>query len=67
MFYVCVDIFFFPWIILQCFHAVGEYTEDIAEFANSWAVQTPNDVACVPAASDFSSPCSVNAESTEVN
>ncbi|KFM11362.1 Otogelin-like, partial [Aptenodytes forsteri] len=44
---------------------IGEYTEDIAEFANSWAVQTSDDVACVPAASDFSSPCSADAESTE--
>ncbi|XP_033919213.1 otogelin-like protein [Melopsittacus undulatus] len=42
----------------------SEYTEDIAEFANSWAVQT-DDVACVPTASDFSSPCSADAESTE--
>ncbi|XP_074758903.1 otogelin-like protein isoform X7 [Athene noctua] len=44
---------------------IGEYTEDIAEFANSWAVQTSDDVACVPTASDFSSPCSADAESTE--
>uniref|UniRef100_A0A8C0EZ54 Otogelin like n=1 Tax=Bubo bubo TaxID=30461 RepID=A0A8C0EZ54_BUBBB len=44
---------------------IGEYTEDIAEFANSWAVQTSDDVACVPTASDFSSPCSAGAESTE--
>uniref|UniRef100_A0A8B9EPW2 Otogelin like n=1 Tax=Anser cygnoides TaxID=8845 RepID=A0A8B9EPW2_ANSCY len=36
----------------------NEHTEDIAEFANSWAVQTPDDAACVPTASDFSSPCS---------
>uniref|UniRef100_A0A8C3NN21 Uncharacterized protein n=1 Tax=Geospiza parvula TaxID=87175 RepID=A0A8C3NN21_GEOPR len=43
----------------------SEYTEDIAEFANSWAVQASDDIACVPTASDFSSPCSANAESTE--
>ncbi|KFV14379.1 Otogelin-like, partial [Pterocles gutturalis] len=43
----------------------SEYTEDIAEFANSWAVQTSADIACVPTASDFSSPCSADAESTE--
>ncbi|XP_057285337.1 otogelin-like protein [Pezoporus wallicus] len=43
----------------------NEYTEDIAEFANSWAVQTADDVACVPTASNFSSPCSADAESTE--
>ncbi|XP_010125566.1 PREDICTED: otogelin-like protein, partial [Chlamydotis macqueenii] len=43
----------------------SEYTEDIAEFANSWAVQTSDDVACIPTASDFSSPCSADAESTE--
>ncbi|XP_009068673.1 PREDICTED: otogelin-like protein, partial [Acanthisitta chloris] len=43
----------------------SEYTEDVAEFANSWAVQTSDDVTCVPTASDFSSPCSANAESTE--
>ncbi|NXA37861.1 OTOGL protein, partial [Eudromia elegans] len=35
----------------------NEYTEDIAEFANSWIVQTPYETACVPTASDFSSPC----------
>ncbi|XP_015484710.1 otogelin-like protein isoform X4 [Parus major] len=44
---------------------IGEYTEDIAEFANSWAVQASDDITCVPTASDFSSPCSANAESTE--
>lgn len=54
-------------LLSQCFYAVGEYTEDIAEFANSWAVQASDDIACVPTASDFSSPCSANAESTEVN
>ncbi|KAM9204114.1 LOW QUALITY PROTEIN: otogelin-like protein [Mergus octosetaceus] len=44
---------------------IGEHTEDIAEFANSWAVQTPDDAACVPTASDFSSPCSADEKSTE--
>ncbi|XP_052630473.1 otogelin-like protein isoform X6 [Harpia harpyja] len=44
---------------------IGEYTEDIAEFANSWAVQTSDDIACVPTASDFSSPCPADAEFTE--
>ncbi|KAI1238975.1 Otogelin-like protein, partial [Lamprotornis superbus] len=44
---------------------IGEYTEDIAEFANSWAVQASGDLACIPTASDFSSPCSANAEATE--
>ncbi|XP_064512973.1 otogelin-like protein [Pseudopipra pipra] len=44
---------------------IGDYTEDIAEFANSWAVQSSGDVACVPTASDFFSPCSANGESTE--
>ncbi|XP_010222088.1 PREDICTED: otogelin-like protein [Tinamus guttatus] len=43
----------------------NEYTEDIAEFANSWIVQTPYETACVPTASDFSSPCPADAESTE--
>ncbi|KFU85433.1 Otogelin, partial [Chaetura pelagica] len=43
----------------------NEYTEDIAAFANSWSVQTSDDTACVPTASDFSSPCSADAESTE--
>ncbi|XP_039918670.1 otogelin-like protein [Hirundo rustica] len=43
----------------------SEYTEDIAEFANSWAVQASDDLTCVPTISDFSSPCSANAESTE--
>ncbi|XP_066849611.1 otogelin-like protein isoform X5 [Anser cygnoides] len=44
---------------------IDEHTEDIAEFANSWAVQTPDDAACVPTASDFSSPCSADEKSTE--
>ncbi|XP_035196851.1 otogelin-like protein isoform X3 [Oxyura jamaicensis] len=44
---------------------IGEHTEDIAEFANSWAVQTPDDAACIPTASDFSSPCSADEKSTE--
>ncbi|NWI10836.1 OTOGL protein, partial [Crypturellus soui] len=44
---------------------IDEYTEDIAEFANSWIVQTPYETACVPTASDFSSPCPADAESTE--
>ncbi|KFW82285.1 Otogelin-like, partial [Manacus vitellinus] len=43
----------------------SDYTEDIAEFANSWAVQSSGDVTCVPTASDFLSPCSANGESTE--
>ncbi|XP_040451149.1 otogelin-like protein [Falco naumanni] len=43
----------------------SEYTEDISEFANSWAVQISDDAACAPTASDFSSPCSADAESTE--
>lgn len=62
---VCVDNFLL--LLSQCFYAVGEHTEDIAEFANSWAVQASDDVACVPTASDFPSPCSATAESTEVN
>ncbi|XP_030305381.1 otogelin-like protein [Calypte anna] len=43
----------------------NEYTEDIAEFANSWAVQTSDDEPCVPTASNFSSPCSAEPESAE--
>ncbi|XP_065596971.1 otogelin-like protein [Cyrtonyx montezumae] len=43
----------------------SEHTEDIADFANSWAVQVSDDAACVPTALDFSGPCSANAESTE--
>lgn len=54
-------------MLFQCFHTVGEYTEDIAEFANSWVVQISDDIACVPTASDFSSPCPADAEFTEVN
>uniref|UniRef100_A0A7M4E6M8 Otogelin like n=1 Tax=Crocodylus porosus TaxID=8502 RepID=A0A7M4E6M8_CROPO len=43
----------------------SHYTEDIAEFANSWSVQTLEDATCVPTASDFSSPCSADTEFTE--
>ncbi|TKC43524.1 hypothetical protein EI555_011021, partial [Monodon monoceros] len=35
-----------------------DYTEDIAMFANSWLVQTPDDTKCVPTPSDFPNPCS---------
>uniref|UniRef100_K7G6F8 Otogelin like n=1 Tax=Pelodiscus sinensis TaxID=13735 RepID=K7G6F8_PELSI len=44
---------------------IGEYTEDIAVFANSWSVQTPSDAICVTTVSDFSSPCSTDTESSE--
>ncbi|XP_026504731.1 otogelin-like protein [Terrapene carolina triunguis] len=44
---------------------IGEYTEDIAVFANSWSIQTPDDAICVTTASDFSSPCSTDTESSE--
>ncbi|KAM7177636.1 otogelin-like protein [Macrochelys suwanniensis] len=44
---------------------IGEYTEDIAVFANSWSVQTSDDAICVTTASDFSSPCSTDTESSE--
>ncbi|EMP36508.1 Otogelin [Chelonia mydas] len=44
----------------------SEYTEDIAVFANSWSVQTPDDAICVTTASDFSSPCSTDTESSEL-
>uniref|UniRef100_A0A674K350 Otogelin like n=1 Tax=Terrapene triunguis TaxID=2587831 RepID=A0A674K350_9SAUR len=43
----------------------SEYTEDIAVFANSWSIQTPDDAICVTTASDFSSPCSTDTESSE--
>uniref|UniRef100_A0A8D2LLW1 Otogelin like n=1 Tax=Varanus komodoensis TaxID=61221 RepID=A0A8D2LLW1_VARKO len=33
-----------------------DYTEDIAKFANSWSLQTPEDATCVATASDFPSP-----------
>uniref|UniRef100_G3RGH6 Otogelin like n=1 Tax=Gorilla gorilla gorilla TaxID=9595 RepID=G3RGH6_GORGO len=41
------------FIILQ-----EDYTEDIAMFANSWSVQTPDDTKCVLTPSDFPNPCS---------
>uniref|UniRef100_G1KPN8 Otogelin like n=1 Tax=Anolis carolinensis TaxID=28377 RepID=G1KPN8_ANOCA len=43
----------------------NDYTEDIAKFANSWLVETPDDAACVATPSDFPSPCYINAESYE--
>lgn len=46
---------------------IGDYQEDIAKFANSWSVQTPDDATCVPTASDFPSPCSTDSESYEVS
>ncbi|XP_074859807.1 otogelin-like protein [Carettochelys insculpta] len=43
----------------------SEYTDDIAVFANSWSVQTPEDALCVMTASGFSSPCLTDTESFE--
>ncbi|XP_042323917.1 LOW QUALITY PROTEIN: otogelin-like protein [Sceloporus undulatus] len=43
----------------------SDYKEDIAKFANSWSVQTPDDAVCVATASDFPSPCYIDAESYE--
>uniref|UniRef100_A0A670JY36 Otogelin like n=1 Tax=Podarcis muralis TaxID=64176 RepID=A0A670JY36_PODMU len=43
----------------------SDYKEDIAKFANSWSVQTPDDAACVAIASDFPSPCYIDTESYE--
>ncbi|XP_053262546.1 otogelin-like protein [Podarcis raffonei] len=40
----------------------SDYKEDIAKFANSWSVQTPDDAACVAIASDFPSPCYIDTE-----
>ncbi|KAJ7329862.1 hypothetical protein JRQ81_016036, partial [Phrynocephalus forsythii] len=39
--------------------------EDIAEFANSWSLQTAGDATCIAIASDFPSPCSIDTESYE--
>ncbi|XP_075456632.1 otogelin-like protein isoform X2 [Ascaphus truei] len=36
----------------------GESTEDIAMFANSWYVQTPEEPLCVATSSDYPDPCS---------
>ncbi|XP_078505406.1 otogelin-like protein [Lissotriton helveticus] len=35
----------------------NEYSEDIAQFANSWSVQTPDESGCVATLSEFPSPC----------
>ncbi|XP_030070610.1 otogelin-like protein [Microcaecilia unicolor] len=34
-----------------------EHTEDIATFANSWSIETPDELACTATALDFPSPC----------
>ncbi|KAJ1161964.1 hypothetical protein NDU88_002444 [Pleurodeles waltl] len=34
-----------------------EYSEDIAQFANSWSVQSPDELTCVATVSEFPSPC----------
>lgn len=46
--------------------SIGDLKEDIAEFANSWSVQTPGNT-CAAIASDFPSPCSIHTESYEVS
>nr|XP_060635515.1 otogelin-like protein [Anolis sagrei ordinatus] len=43
----------------------SDYSEDIAKFANSWLVETPNHAACVATPSDFPSPCYIDAQSYE--
>ncbi|KAL7982573.1 hypothetical protein Chor_010171, partial [Crotalus horridus] len=43
----------------------GDYTEDIAKFANSWAIQIPDDATCEAIASSFPSPCNIDTESYE--
>ncbi|KAM6437973.1 otogelin-like protein [Liasis olivaceus] len=43
----------------------SDYKEDIAKFANSWAVQLPDDATCVAIASGFPSPCNIDTESYE--
>ncbi|KAG8137920.1 hypothetical protein E2320_003864 [Naja naja] len=45
----------------------SDYKEDIAKFANSWAVQLPDDATCVAITSSFPSPCNIDTESYEVN
>uniref|UniRef100_A0A670YLF4 Otogelin like n=1 Tax=Pseudonaja textilis TaxID=8673 RepID=A0A670YLF4_PSETE len=43
----------------------SDYKEDIAKFANSWAVQIPDDATCIPITSSFPSPCNIDTESYE--
>ena len=50
-----------------CLCGTDDYTEDIAMFANSWLVQTPDDAKCVPTPSDFPNPCSSGMPAFEVN
>lgn len=53
--------------ICVCLCETEDYTEDIAMFANSWLVQTPDDIKCVPTPSDFPNPCSSGMPAFEVN
>ena len=50
----------------MCLCEIEDYTEDIAMFANSWLVQTPDDTKCVPTPSDFPNPCSSGMPAFEV-
>jgi hypothetical protein len=50
-----------------CLNAIEDYTEDIAMFANSWLVLTPDDTKCVPTPSDFPNPCSSGMPAFEVS
>ncbi|ETE65564.1 SCO-spondin, partial [Ophiophagus hannah] len=43
----------------------SDYKEDIAKFANSWAVQIPDDATCAAITSSFPSPCNIDTESYE--
>ncbi|KAG8439516.1 hypothetical protein GDO86_005641, partial [Hymenochirus boettgeri] len=36
----------------------SEFTEDIAMFANSWYVETPEEPICIPTATNYLNPCS---------
>ena len=53
--------------VCVCLCEIEDYTEDIAVFANTWSVQTPDDTKCVPTPSDFPNPCSSGMPAFEVN
>lgn len=58
---------YYTYFLCMCLCEIEDYTEDIAMFANSWLVQTPDDNKCVPTPSDFPNPCSSGMPAFEVN
>lgn len=64
---LCLQKISYTYLYILCLCEIEDYTEDIATFANSWSVQTPDNTKCIPVPSDFPNPCSSGMPAFEVN